>query len=248
MHSCKPCNIAWYTEGAINSLLSTISEPTIGSYFQTVLTLSGIAFLCNFVFICISLLNAIIQISLFLLITHLDIKTIRLEIMFSILEIRYSHTAFARCHSIYALTLHQYHITQLYKTTKICLLSYKVYFHGKYTVILMFLVLKLYSLCILVVFINSFKGHIKLIHLVITPYSEKLFIVRIHHLKIIQMYAQYQLLYLSQYIGRYYFPHDLILCGSQFAHLYGEKWSRWGERIIHFNCRSPSSINGKKHN
>ena len=87
----------------------------------------------------------------------------------------------------------------------------------------MFLVLKIYSLFIFVVFINSFKGPIKLIHLVITPYSKKLFIVRTHDLKILQIYAQYQLLYLFQYIGRYYFLHGLILCGSQFGHLYGRR-------------------------
>ena len=39
-------------------------------------------------------------------------------------------------------------------------------------IILMFLVLKLYSLFIFVVFINSFKGPNKLIQLGITPYSE----------------------------------------------------------------------------
>ena len=68
---------------------------------------------------------------------------------------------------------HPYHITQIYNPINIYLLSYKVYFHGKYTCILMFLVLKIYSLFIFVVFINSFKGPIKLIHLVITPYSKK---------------------------------------------------------------------------
>ena len=315
VHSCKPCDIAWNTVGAINSLLSTITETKIVSYFRTLygtlLTLSGIASLCNYVFISISVLNAIIRISWFLLITHLDIETIRPEIMFSILKILY--TVFARCHdSIYAMTIvpslkmevftvhvctlrmvqcmclctlpyilitltranyykmfiyyerthsplrktikkadvliqliyvlvftHPYHITQIYNCTKICLLSYKVYFHGKFTFILMFLVLKLYSLFIFVVFINSFKGPNKLIQLVITPYSEKLSIVRIHDLKRLQIYAQYQLLYLSQYIRRYYLRHDLILCGSQFDHLYGEKRSRWDERIIHFNFDPP---------
>ena len=132
---------------------------------------------------------------------------------------------------------HPYHITQIYHPTKICLLSYKVYFHGKYTFIFMFLVLKIYSL--FVVFINSFNGPIKLIHLVVTPYSEKLFIVRTHDLKILQIYAQHQLLYLSQYIGRYYFRHDLIWCGSQSGHLYGEKRSRWGELLIHLNFDPP---------
>ena len=120
------------------------------------------------------------------------------------------------------------HITQIYNPINIYLFSYKVSFHGKYTCILMFPVLKIYSLFIFVVFINSFKDPIKLIHYVITPlFWKKIFIVRTHDLKILQIYAQYQLLYLFQYIGRYYFLHGLILCGSQFGHLYGEKKSRW---------------------
>ena len=132
------------------------------------------------------------------------------------------------------ITSHK-HITPL-----IYLLSYNVHFHGKYTCILMFLVLKIYSLFLFVVFINSFKGPIKLIHLVITPYStKKIFIVRTHDLKKLQIYAQYQLLYLFQYIGRYYFLHGLILCGSHFGHLCWEKRSRRCERIIHFNFDPP---------
>ena len=87
--------------GLIISLLSTITEPKIVSYFRTLY--GGSASLCNFVFISISRLIAIIQISWLLLITHLDIETIRLEIMFSILEIL--HDILARCHSIYVMTL-----------------------------------------------------------------------------------------------------------------------------------------------
>ena len=42
---------------------------------------------------------------------------------------------------IYVLVFtHPYHTTQIYNPTNIYLLSYKVYFHGKYTCILMFLV------------------------------------------------------------------------------------------------------------
>ena len=126
----------------------------------------------------------------------------------------------------------EYHITHVYYTTKICLSIYKVNFHGKCRLILMFLMD--YYLCLLVLLIHTFNSPIMVIHLVITPYSGKL--LTVYNLNLL---INYQLLYCFQYIvGIYNFPCNMISV-LRSGHLCGEKRLMWGGEMFHFIIDPP---------